>query len=143
MVKQITKGQLLNYHNQLESMRGNVSELLLESKIADFRKRFDVRIQSLIDCIRKLEDKYFVVENATEKTRMVKYIPEMKKQESHIVTKKLFGLYKNDKMVMQDVPTGRNIPVMLPDMKMQDYEKELFTLLNETVTSNLVIVVEK
>jgi hypothetical protein len=139
MIKQITKGQLLNFHNELQNLHGSVTEILLESKIHDFEKKYGVRIQSIIDRIQRLEEKYFVIDNPDKPTRKVKYITETVEKE--ITIKKYFGLVK--KKVKQTVPTGKNIPVLLSGMQMKDYEKELFGFLGEPVTSNLMMVTAK
>ncbi len=42
------KGQLLNYHEQLQQMQGNVVEMLLFSRIREFYNEYGIRIETLM-----------------------------------------------------------------------------------------------
>lgn len=64
MTTNLTKGQLLNYHRQLQQMysSGDVLIYLLRSRIQEFNREFGIRIQTLQKEEFELAAKFYVTE---------------------------------------------------------------------------------
>ncbi len=101
---------LLKYHNQLEDLReeDSIWYQIFNSRISEFYKHNAIRINSMTEKLLKLQAKYFEV----DENGNAKYNEPVK--DSKIIT-----IFNKEKKA-----PGAPKPIMLPGMKMEDYEKE-------------------
>ena len=59
---------LLAWHNELESLKSSVLYILLKGRINEFYKENGIRISTLFEKIKKLQDEYFVIEGGEVKS---------------------------------------------------------------------------
>lgn len=76
---------LYQFHLQLEQMRESVLYFLLKGRIADFYKYNSVKLNSIIDRMRKLQEEYFVMEDERVKMTPLEVTNDVRKEPEPIM----------------------------------------------------------
>lgn len=103
----INNATLLNLDNEIQQIQKSALGILLQGRIAEWQKNTAIRVNTLRQSIKDIQDKFLVIENG-----QVQFTDEMDEQKNKIPKMKeglLFASFKKDIEDLMAKPVTINI----------------------------------